>query len=550
MFKKIFLFLALSYVATAQVVYEPLHRDVYSFLARLSQKSVVVFDDQIRPVSRKYIGEKLIEASEKSNQLTSLEKEELDFLMKDFKFELDILNNVKNDSAKLTLVGYDESDRLRLFSFRNNLFKLNVSPIVGLKMGSRDDEKLTHIWNGIYTYGYIDKYIGFSFDFRDNTESGKTIDKYKSFTPITGVDARTDNNIVNYSPNKMEYSEVKATLATDWSWGSFAIGKDYLEWGYGKSGLLVLSQKPPSYGFIRLDVKPVEWLRFNYIHSWLSSDVIDSNSIFYNTAGTISFSFRDKFIASHSIIVTPTTGLDLSVGESMIYSDKLELLYLMPVMFYRLADHHLSRQVNAAGGNAQLFFAASSKGQIKNTHLYGTLFIDEITISGLFDSYKQRNQLGFTFGGSVTDLPIENLTATIEYTKIYPFVYRHYIQTKDYQSAGYSLGHWMGHNADLVYGALNYRIMLGLQATIFGQYIRKGGDGNVQQQYNIQPQPSFLFGLRKNYSYFGAEIKYEYTHELFAKLNYQSSSSSIQQDDFSYVDKTLNEFYFSIYYGL
>jgi hypothetical protein len=72
----------------------------------------------------------------------------------------------------------------------------------------------------------------------------------------------------------------------------------------------------------------------------------------------------------------------------------------MPIMFFRLADHHLSRQVNAAGGNAQLFFAASSKGQIKNTHLYGTLFIDEITISGLFDSYKQRNQLGFTFGGS------------------------------------------------------------------------------------------------------------------------------------------------------
>jgi hypothetical protein len=44
------------------------------------------------------------------------------------------------------------------------------------------------------------------------------------------------------------------------------IGKDFYEWGYGKSGLLVLSQKPPSYGFIRLDVKPVEWFRFNYIH--------------------------------------------------------------------------------------------------------------------------------------------------------------------------------------------------------------------------------------------------------------------------------------------
>lgn len=550
MFKKIFLFLALGSIAFAQVVYEPLHRDVYSFLSRLSQKSVIVFDDQIRPVSRKYIAQKLIEASEKSNLLTSLEKEELEFFNKDFKREFDFLNNIESDSSQMTLLGYDEGKRLRLFSFRNNLFTVNLSPIFGFKIGSHDDEKLTHFWNGIYTYGYINNYLGFSFDFRDNTENGTTIDKYKNFTPITGVDARTDKNIVAYSPNKMEYSEVKAVLATDWSWGSFAVGKDFLEWGYGESGLLVLSQKPPSYGFIRLDIKPVDWLRFNYIHGWLSSDVADSNSFFYNRNGTISFSFRNKFIANHSLIITPTKGLDLSFGESIIYDDQLEFLYLIPIMFFRVADHHLSRQVNAAGGNAQFFLGVSSKGQFKNTHLYGTLFIDEITLSGLFDSYKQRNQLGFTLGGAVTDIPIENLTAKIEYTKIYPFVYRHYVQTEDYQSASYPLGHWMGHNADQIYASLNYRFIRGLQATLWGQYIRKGGDGNYNQQYNIQPQPPFLFGLRKNYSYLGAEVKYEYTHELFAKLSFQTTNSSIQHDDLSFVDKRLNEFYFSIYYGL
>ena len=48
----------------------------------------------------------------------------------------------------------------------------------------------------------------------------------------------------------------------------------------------------------------------------------------------------------------------------------------------------------------------------------------------------------------------------------------------------------------------------------------------------------------------GAEIKYEYTHEFFAKLNIQTTKSSIQQDDKSFIDKRLNEFYFSIYYGL
>lgn len=550
MVKKIFLFLVLNSLAFSQVVYEPLHRDVYSFLARLSQKSIIEFNDQIRPVSRKYIAQKLLEVSHRSEDLTSLEKEELEFYSKDYYLEYEFLKNITSDSLDISFLSYDKAERLRLFSFNSDLFKLNVSTILGLKIGSRDSEKLTHFWNGIYTYGYLNDYLGFSFDFRDNSESGKTIDKLKQFTPVTGVEAKSSVTVPNYSPNKMEYSEVKAVIATDWDWGSISVGKDFMEWGYGESGLLVLSQKAPSFGFIRLDIHPVDWLRFNYIHGWLSSGVLDSNSIFYNQAGGISFSFIDKFIASHTLIVTPFKGLDISLGESIIYDEELEFLYLMPIMFFRLADHQLSRQLNAAGGNAQLFFGLSSRGHLPNTHLYGTLFIDEITISGLFDSYKQRNQLGFTLGGSITDLPIENLTAKIEYTKIYPFVYRHYIQTTDYQSARYSLGHWMGHNSDLIYGSLNYRILRGLQATVWGQYIRKGEDGNVQQQYNIQPQPPFLFGSRKNYSYIGAEIKYEYTHELFAKLQFQTTNSSIQQTDFSFVDTRLNEFYFSIYYGL
>ena len=550
MLKKIFLFLLLSGFAFAQVVYEPLHRDIYSFLARLSQKSVIEFNDQIRPVSRKYIAQKLIEANQKSDQLTSLEKKELKFYSKDYRFEFELLNDVKNDSVEIFFFRNDKSGRLRLFSYDNNFFRLNLSPILGLQIGSRDNEKLTHTWNGIYTYGYIDKYIGFSFDFRDNTETGKTIDKIKQFTPITGVEARTNYNITNYPENKMEYSKINAVVATEWEWGSFAVGKDLMEWGYGESGLLVLSQKAPSFGFIRLDVKPVDWLSFNYLHGWLSSTVLDSNTIFHNLAGGISFSFIDKFIASHTLTVTPLKGLNISLGESIIYDNKPELLYLIPIMFFRLADHQLSHQLNAAGGNAQMFLGLSSRAHIPNTHLYGTIFIDEITISGLFDSYKQRNQLGFTLGGSVTDLPIENLTAKIEYTKIYPFVYRHYIQTTDYQSSGYLLGHWMGHNSDLIYGSLNYRFIRGLQATVWAQYIRKGENGNVQQQYNIQPQPPFLFGLRKNYSYFGAEIKYEYTHELFAKFQYQRTNSSLQQTDLTFTDKVLNEFYFIIYYGL
>ena len=209
-FKKIFLFLALSYIAFAQVVYEPLHRDVYSFLSRLSQKSVIVFDDQVRPVSRKYIAQKLIEASEKLDQLTSLEKEELDFYNQDFKREFDFINNIKTNSSETIIAGYDSGSRLRLFGYRDNLFSINLSPILGIKIGSRDNEKLTHIWNGIYTYGYIDKYIGFSFDFRvvlRNISLSKTTENTEPifFSLSTLISARFNSMyfLTKASPNPL-----------------------------------------------------------------------------------------------------------------------------------------------------------------------------------------------------------------------------------------------------------------------------------------------------------------------------------------------------------
>jgi hypothetical protein len=541
----------LAHSLSAQIVYEPLHRDIYDFLSRLSQKGIIEFNDLIKPLPRKYIAEKLFAVKAYSyNELTSVEKEEIDFFLKDYYHE----NAPRFSSAiiwdSLTFFNYDQAERWRVFSYTSNLFKLNVSPILGLQIGTRDEEKLTHIWNGIYLYGYFNDYLGFSFDFRDNTEKGNTIDKTKEFTPITGVNARSNSNIIDYPSDKIEYSEVKTIITADWDWGSFSVGKDFFEWGYGEGGKLVLSQKAPSFPFVRLDLYPVEWLRFNYIHAWLSSDIIDSTDFYLTKVGTNRFFYREKFLASHSITVTPFKGFDISIGESIVYSDKLEFVYLMPLMFFRLGDHYLSRQYNAAGSNAQFFAGLSSKNHIKNTHLYGTLFIDEITLSGLFDKHKQRNQLGFSLGGSVTDLPIENLSLTAEYTKIYPFVYNHFIPTTTYESASYTLGHWMGNNADQIYGSLNYRFIRGLQATFWGQYIRKGETGSAEQQINIQPQPPFLFGLRTNYTYFGFFVKYELIHEMFIKGIFQYTKTSQQQADLRFIDTNLNEFYLAVYYGL
>lgn len=614
----LFLTLSLSSIAFAQTVFEPINSNVYDFLDRMAQKGVVQFSDVVRPVSRMYIAKKLLEVrgvgsreyggvgsreygvgsrkEEKGSRLSEVEKEDLEFYLKDFGFEVKTIlrsanasrgdvgmrsanasrgdvgmrsanadggndgmrsanangddglhsaNAYGNDSQPVTtLINWDPYGRWRLFSYEDTLFQINADPILGYQAGKRDGAKYSHSWNGVALYGYVAGRIGFSLSFNDNSETGTTIDRTKNFTPVTGV------SITKYDNNNIQYDQVEANIATNWSWGDVAIGKDFLNWGYGRSGLLVLSDKAPSFPYIRLDLHPVKWLHFNYIHAWLNSNVIDSTSDYATlTKGASRTIFRDKYFVSHSITVTPEDGLDLSIGESMIYADKLEIPYLIPIMFFRLADHYLSQNNNNAGGNASLFFGVSSRNQLKNTHLYGTLFIDEFTVENLFNSQQQHMQIGFTLGGSVTDLPIENLTLTAEFTKIYPGTYTHYIPTLTYQSSGYSIGDWMGTDADRVYGAIDYRFIRGLQATVWGQYVRKGAAATADEQYN-NPQPPFLFGLRTNYAYVGADLSYEITNDFSAKMQFQTTNISTQQSDLSYVSQRMNEFYVSLEYGL
>jgi hypothetical protein len=557
-----FLFTSFSF---SQTVYEPIHSSVYNFLDRMAEKGIVVFHDEIRPVSREYIAEKLLQVKDNEDKiidkdLTSLEKKELEFYLKDFGIELKQLEaqgltteyhsvpyrqQTATDIPHTTILSSDPYGRWRSFFYEDSQFILSGSPILGYQVGTRDGAKYSHRWNGVSLYGYLSNSLGFNFRFWDNSESGTTIDKTKNFSPATGV------IIAKGDANNIQYSEVNMNIAYDWKGVDISIGKDFLNWGYGQSGLLVLSDKAPSFPFVRLDINPTSWLRFNYLHAWLNSDVIDS-TLSYSTfiPGTERVILRDKYFASHTLTLVPSKGLAISMGESVIYSDKDEILYWMPIMFFRLADHYLSdKGGNNAGSNSQFFLGVSSRDQIKNTHLYGTLFIDEITIEGLFDPKKQRNQFGFTVGGSVTDLPVDNLTLTAEFTKIFPYVYTHYIPTETYQNAGYVMGHWMGNNADLAYYAADYRFFRGFQATLWGEYVRKGGQGPEQGQYT-QPQPPFLYGLRTNHSYLGVEIKYEITHEFFAKLQYQSTEISMQQPDLNYKNNRLNEFYVAFYYGI
>jgi hypothetical protein len=214
-------------------------------------------------------------------------------------------------------------------------------------------------------------------------------------------------------------------------------------------------------------------------------------------------------------------GLSLAIGESIIYSDKMDPGFLIPVNLFKFYDNNRSNYLIEAGSNGQYFFSINSRNQIKNTHLYGTLFIDEIKVSALFNQKEKRNQLGYTLGASITDFLIPYLTIGAEYTRVNPFVYNNLIPAQTYTSYGFNLGDWMGNNFDRVILYTRYNPFPKLQLYGRIQKIRKGGNGTIYEQYVMQPQPDFLNNLQYYRADWLLQIRYEWINNLYLNSSLQ-----------------------------
>lgn len=485
----------LAQLLSAQTVYERHTVEVYNYLSRLSQKGIIVFDDIVRPLSKATIAAALDSAAAHDTQLSGPEKKELAFYRKEF----------------------TEGARKRILQVRTPDFTLQADPIVTAGYTTGKDKSIRTTSMGINLWGSFSKHWGYQFSFHDINETGHGID-----TSRKGLVAGSETGVVPQgglpTPRKLNYTDIRGHISYTFKNGVISVGQDYLLWGYGENSKLVLSDKAPTYPYIRLDLQPLPWLHFNYTHAWLKSDVVDSNRSYTIPSGIyggIREVFVPKFMASHSFDFALARGLHLAVGESMIYNDQVNIAYLLPIMFFKAYDNYAGSGSITRGSNGQFFFQLNSRNQVRNTHLYAGLFIDEIKLGGLFNKTRQRNQLGYTIGGSVTDIGLPYLTAGAEYTRIRPFVYRNFLPAQDYTSSGYLLGDWLGSNADRLQLFLKYTPVARLKLQARYAHIRKGGAGTLEQQYNQQPQPPFLFDFRERTDELYFSASYEYIHRLY-----------------------------------
>ena len=493
----------------AQNIWENPNSQVYGYLNRMAQKGLIQLNDLIKPINRVDIQFALNELTSKSELLTPIEKIELNFYLQEYR-------PLSSNDSTIQIIKKDKNNRWRFFNTVNSNFELHADPVIGFNRISTNNKNTNQLSSGFEIWGSIgkNKNWGYQVYYRDYTETGNIISNNINESPLPGRILVGSQNATS-----INYSDIRASLNYRFKNGNISVGKDNVIWGYGENGHIVLSNKVPSYPYIRLDYNPIKWLSFNYTHAWLNSNITDSSLSYLNNSGRLEndkrILFVQKFMATHSIQITPMKGLNLAIGESIIYSDKIDPGFLIPVNLFKFYDNNRSNYLIEAGSNGQYFFSINSRNQIKNTHLYGTLFIDEIKVSALFNKIEKRNQLGYTLGASITDVLIPYLTIGAEYTRVNPFVYNNLIPAQTYTSYGFSLGDWMGNNFDrtILYARYNPLPKLQLYGRI--QKIRKGGNGTIYDQYVMQPQPDFLNNLQYNRVDWLFQIRYEWMNNLY-----------------------------------
>lgn len=455
---------------------------VYDYIDELITDGIVVNQTAVRPYTRNQIADMLVQAQKADSLLSNRQRNELKFYLNEFALENELMvdNYIQyTDHRTFSLSLIDPQ-----FSYKslNNMFKFRIRPILGADITGSKKGVLVQRWWGAELQMDIAKHLSVWGSLRDNSWNGNWLNQ--DYYPSSN--ARINGARIHYGASQampalsplagVQYKE--ASYGGDFSdskgginlyswWGSIGIQRESLSWGDAYHSSNILSGRNPAVPMITLQLTPCRWFQFDYFHAWLVSNVIDSTTYYLEntTQGTNALpNYRpyNKFMAANMFTFTPVKQLSISFGNSIVYAEQtIQAAYLIPIAFYKSLDHLLTKGVRTQNQNSQAF-ASLSLRPVNHLHLYGSFFLDEIKFSRFKPSEPENNPISYLVGFNWSGWPLDGLSLRGEFMRSYIACYTHSIDVLTWESNSYNMGHYMGDNAQSIYGELAYRPVRGL----------------------------------------------------------------------------------------
>ena len=107
----------------------------------MAQKGLIEFNDLIKPVNRNQMQSALIELSTRKELLTSVERNELEFYLQEYR-------PFFNNDSTLQLLKKDINNRWRFFNIINSDFELHADPLIGVNTYSTNNKSTNILSSG------------------------------------------------------------------------------------------------------------------------------------------------------------------------------------------------------------------------------------------------------------------------------------------------------------------------------------------------------------------------------------------------------------------
>ncbi len=466
--KSVFIIFFTVISASLRAQFVPVHiynSGVNAFVDEIANEGIIDINSVIKPYGRNEIAGWLLKADSLQSQLNKRQQYELGLYLDEFDDSHRYVRKTawakKGNGIVLSLLPpvFRYNDKKSSFIFR---------PVAGYEQTIYDGLPFYQRYWGAEMFFTIGKWSFYS-SLRDYYQQREVTAMPGYLVPDPGGNYKINNS----GRAGGDYSEMRGGFFYSWKWGRIGLVKDHVQWGDNYNGSTILSGRNPSFPMIQLQMKPFKWIDFQYFHGWLVSEVIDSSTSYYSQPGRYRGIYQPKYMAANMLTIIPWKKFHISLGNSIIYSDKsLMPVYLIPILFYKSVDHTINHGIS--NENSQMFLNISTRN-LKHMHFYTTLFIDEFSIRRISDK-NRYNFFAMRWGAGINNWPLKNLSFTGEYTQVFPIVYKHNIPSLTYASNQYNLGYYSGDNSTDLNITLGYKLPCGVHLDAYFGWLIHGID--------------------------------------------------------------------------
>ncbi|MGM0498062.1 MAG: hypothetical protein ACQESJ_09110 [Bacteroidota bacterium] len=416
---------------------------VYEFLDELASEQIIEINSAIKPYSRSFISQNLKKALSSDKLSRRQAKEAQKFLIEydtDHGFTEGKRNLYQDDNTVLSWLPPN-------FRYKDSVSRVTVRPVYGIRYFTNENNSFYHSYGGAEMWSELGENWNIYASLRDNYQQKEILALPDNLTLEQGGAYKI--NVQDREGG--DYSEMRGGITYAGKWGHVGIIKDHIEWGTNVNGANIFSGRTPSFAMIKLQLKPFKWLQFDYHHGWLVSQVTDSLRSYYTSNGDFRAVYREKYIAANMYTIKPFPSFYFSFGNSIVYSDiDFQPAYLIPFFFFKSIDHTINRGIE--NQNSQMFFNIDSKN-LKHTHLYLSVFVDEFSITRVNDP-ERHNFFSYKAGLGLSNWPVKNVGIKAEFTRTSPVTYKHRVPSTTFASNQYNLGHYLTDNSSEIYAEI------------------------------------------------------------------------------------------------